>query len=117
MATKVLRSNPIGPFLWGYLRERIYATKPAPIPQLKGNIRSGIAEIEAHICESVVKNLVIPQWSCGEQLVEVIFCTQLLILYLTLIATKFGLFQCLEFYQEVNSKVKIQKKVVQNQEL
>lgn len=71
--------TPLDFFLWGYLKERVYVNKPATIPELKENIRRAIAEIEPHLCESVMKNFAKRMVSCqrsrGGHLADIIFHT------------------------------------------
>jgi hypothetical protein len=43
-------------FLWGYLKGKVYADKPATLQQLKANIRREIAAIEPETLKKVMEN-------------------------------------------------------------
>lgn len=69
--------SPLDYFLWGYVKERVYADKPRTIPELKANIRRVIAEIGPEICEKVLKNygtrIVACKKSLGGHLADIVF--------------------------------------------
>lgn len=48
--------SPPDYYLWGYLKDRVYKTKPQNLLELKQNIRAEMAAIPAATCESVMKN-------------------------------------------------------------
>ena len=43
-------------FLWGYVKDRVYADKPSTHKQLKTYIRQVMAEILPSMCQKVVEN-------------------------------------------------------------
>ena len=48
--------TPLDFFLWGYVRDKVYADAPQSIQELKGNIRAVTDGIELQMCEHVMKN-------------------------------------------------------------
>lgn len=48
--------TPIDFFLWGYMKEKMYANWPKTVEDLKEEIRRVISEPHAHLCESVIQN-------------------------------------------------------------
>jgi hypothetical protein len=66
-------------FLWGYLKSKVYANKPATIPELKNEIIRHIGEIENELCQVVIENLdhrlEVCHRSRGEHLADIIFHT------------------------------------------
>lgn len=69
--------SPLDYFLWGYVKENVYANKPKTIQELKDNIRDVIGEISPEICQNVIKNygdrIVHCQKSRGGHLADIIF--------------------------------------------
>ena len=51
-------------FLWGYVKDKVYANAPQSIQELKENIRAVIDEIEPQMCENVMENFIKRAWSC-----------------------------------------------------
>ena len=43
-------------FLWGYLKDRVYKTKPQTIPELKRIIEQTVREIPVQVCRDVMTN-------------------------------------------------------------
>ncbi|KZC13395.1 hypothetical protein WN55_06048 [Dufourea novaeangliae] len=43
-------------FLWGYLKRKVYASKPQTIDELKANIRAEIIAIPPEMLETVMEN-------------------------------------------------------------
>ena len=43
-------------FLWGFLKGKVYASKPDSLQQFKANIREEIAKITLEMLETMVKN-------------------------------------------------------------
>ena len=64
-------------FLWGYLKERIYANKPATINALKNNIEEEIRAIRPETLSDVLDNALQRAQECenenGGQLNNIIF--------------------------------------------
>ena len=48
--------SPADYFLWGYLKERVYANNPQAIEYLKANIRQEILRIPSDMCDHDVRN-------------------------------------------------------------
>ena len=48
--------TPLDFFLWGYVKDKVYADTPQSIEELKEKIRAVIDEIEPQICENVMEN-------------------------------------------------------------
>ena len=48
--------TPLDNYLWGAVRDKCYADKPATIDALKDNIRKVIGEIQLHNIDNVLKN-------------------------------------------------------------
>ena len=65
-------------FLWGYLRNKVYADAPQSIQKLKENIRVAIDEIEPQMCENVMGNFMKRAWSRkrsrGDHINDIVFC-------------------------------------------
>ena len=55
MSSTVSRLDPCDFFLWGYLKDRVFANRPNTIAELKTKIRSAIASISEHTLQKVVK--------------------------------------------------------------
>lgn len=55
--------TPSSFFLWGCMKGKIYADKPATILQLEDEIISNIVEIENQLCRNVVKSF--DHWASG----------------------------------------------------
>ena len=45
-------------YLWGIVKDKCYADKPNTIDTLKDNIREAIGEIQLHIIDNVLQNLI-----------------------------------------------------------
>ena len=45
--------TPPDSFLWGILKNRVYASKPRTIAELKEKIRAAIAEVPLELCQKV----------------------------------------------------------------
>lgn len=69
--------TPLDFFLWGYVKAKVFADKPASIEALEANITRVIGEIPVAMLENVIEN-----WnhrmehlknSCGQHLREIIF--------------------------------------------
>ena len=43
-------------FLWGYVKDRVYADKLSTLKHLKINIRQVMAEIPINMCQKLVEN-------------------------------------------------------------
>ena len=52
--------SPADYFLWGYLKERVYANNPQTIETLKANIRQEIRRIPLDMCDRVIRNFNVP---------------------------------------------------------
>ena len=53
-------------FLWGYLKDKVYANKPRTISQLKVNIREEIRAIQRPVCKSVMLNFAMRLKKCTD---------------------------------------------------
>lgn len=51
-------------FLWGYLKDKVYANKPRTISELKVNIREEIRAIPRSVCKSVMLNFAMRLKKC-----------------------------------------------------
>uniref|UniRef100_A0A0A9YLJ5 Transposable element Tc3 transposase n=1 Tax=Lygus hesperus TaxID=30085 RepID=A0A0A9YLJ5_LYGHE len=64
-------------FLWGYLKSRVYASKPRTLDALKDSIRREVASIEEALLERVHQNFLNRLASCyeqdGQHMTDVIF--------------------------------------------
>ena len=64
-------------FLWGYLKSKVYASKPKTIDELKYNIRAEIAAITPEILANVMQNARKRAAFCvsngGGHLIDVVF--------------------------------------------
>ena len=62
--------TPLDYYLWGIVKDKLYADKPETINALKDNIREAIGEIQLHTIDNVLKN-----WNdrVGSHLNEIIF--------------------------------------------
>ena len=69
--------TPLDYFLWGYVKSKVYADKPATIQQLEINIRRVIAEIQPEtllkVCQNWTARLRYIRASRGEDMPEIIF--------------------------------------------
>ena len=45
LATKLARPHPCDFFMWGYVKSKVYVTRPANFLELKGRTRAAFAEI------------------------------------------------------------------------
>lgn len=50
--------TPLDFFLWGFLKSKVYANKPATVDELERNIAYEISKISSSLCEKVVENYV-----------------------------------------------------------
>jgi len=77
LASKVMWSNTIRFFLWGFLKSRVYANKPQTINDLKNNIQVAICEITPATCQKVIENFDIRIDACrrnrGGHLSDILF--------------------------------------------
>lgn len=48
--------TPLDYFLWGYVKDQVYADNPQTIEALKANIERVIGEIEPQLCQNVIEN-------------------------------------------------------------
>ncbi|CAK9821562.1 hypothetical protein ANTRET_LOCUS270 [Anthophora retusa] len=66
-------------FLWGYLKEKMYANKPRSLDQLKENIRTEIRNIMpetlTNVMENVLKRVQLCEAKNGQHLCDIIFHT------------------------------------------
>lgn len=53
-------------FLWGYLKDRVYAGKPETITKLNETIREEIRPITRSVCKKVFDNFVLRLKKCTE---------------------------------------------------
>ena len=53
-------------FLWGYLKDRVYAGKPRTITELKEAIREEMRAIPKSVCKNVMDNFVLRMKKCTE---------------------------------------------------
>lgn len=64
-------------FLWGYLKSKVYSTRPATLNDLKVNIQQSIADIPANTLSSVMNNVLVRCRECrvmgGRHLTNTIF--------------------------------------------
>ena len=58
--------TPLDYFLWGYLKDRVYRTKPANIEELKQRIRDEITAIEQDMIERAVSSFYDQMAFCQE---------------------------------------------------
>ena len=69
--------TPLDFFLWGFLKSKVYADKPATIEALEANITRVIHDIPVEMLERVIENWTFRmdhlKRSCGQHLNEVIF--------------------------------------------
>ena len=56
--------TPLDFFLWGYVKNKVYADVPRSIKEIKEKIRVVIDEIEPQMCENLMKNFMKRAWSC-----------------------------------------------------
>ena len=50
--------TPLEFFLWGYVKDKVYADAPQSTQELKEKIRAVIDEIEPQMCENVMENFI-----------------------------------------------------------
>ena len=71
--------SPLDYFLWGHVKSKVYADKPATIQQLENNIRQVIAEIQPEtllkVCQNWSARLRYIRASRGGHMPEIIFKT------------------------------------------
>ena len=69
--------TPLHFFLWGHVKNKVYADAPQSIQELKENIRAVIDEIDPQMCENVMENFMKRAWSCkssrGGQVNDIVF--------------------------------------------
>ena len=56
--------TPLEFFLWGYVKDKVYADTPQSFQEFKEKIRAVIDEIEPQICKNVMENFIKKAWSC-----------------------------------------------------
>ena len=56
--------TPLDFFLWGHVKDKVYADAPQSIQELKEKIRAVIDKIEPQMCENVMENFIKRAWSC-----------------------------------------------------
>ena len=56
--------TPLDSFLWGYMKNKVYADASQSIQELKGKICAVIDEIEPQMCGNAMENFVKRAWSC-----------------------------------------------------
>ena len=56
--------NPPDFFLWGYVKDRVYVTKPRSIDELKAAVSDVIKGISSDVCSSVVTNFAVRVREC-----------------------------------------------------
>lgn len=71
--------TPLDYFLWGYVKDKVYANAPATIPELKREIRRVIGGIGEPLIESVIENLgkriIACKRSRGGHMADIVFHT------------------------------------------
>ena len=67
MAAKVLRSYPVRFFLWGYIKDRVYVTKPTTREDMINRIRDVCQTITPAMLFNVRENIVKRIDKCIEQ--------------------------------------------------
>ena len=69
--------TPCDFFLWGHVKDKVYANSPASIQDLKDRIREAIEDIGQPLCDLVMENFMKRIWSCkrgrGGHLADVVF--------------------------------------------
>lgn len=69
--------TPLDFFLWGFLKEKVYANNPRTVSKLKHEIRRVIDEIEPALCQNVIENFVkrinVCRQSRGGHLSDIVF--------------------------------------------
>ncbi|KZC09143.1 hypothetical protein WN55_00743 [Dufourea novaeangliae] len=48
--------TPLDCFLWGYVKDQVYADDPQSIEAFKTNIRRVIGEIQSQLCKNIIEN-------------------------------------------------------------
>ena len=56
--------TPLDFFLWGYVKDKVYADAPQSIQELKKKIRAVIDEIEPRMCKNIMENFIKRARSC-----------------------------------------------------
>ena len=56
--------TPLDFFLWGYVKDKVYADAPQSIQELKDKIRTVIDEMKPQMCENVMENFMKRALSC-----------------------------------------------------
>ena len=56
--------TPLDFFLWGFVKDKVYADAHDSIQELKEKIRAVIDEIETQMCENVMENFIKRASSC-----------------------------------------------------
>ena len=56
--------TPLDFFLWGYVKDKVYADAPQSIQELKEKTRTVIDEIEPQMYKKVMENFIKKAWSC-----------------------------------------------------
>ena len=69
--------TPCDFFLWGHVKDKVYANSPASIQDLKYRIREAIEDLGQPLCDLVMENFMKRIWSCkhgrGGHLADVVF--------------------------------------------
>ena len=58
--------TPVDIFLWGYVKDKVYADAPQSIQELEEKIRAIIDEIEPQMCENVMEIFIKRAWFCKQ---------------------------------------------------
>ncbi len=68
---------PLDYFLWGHVKDKVYANAPQSIQDLKDGIREVIEDIQPQMCELVMENFMKRIWCCkrsrGGHLADIVF--------------------------------------------
>lgn len=69
--------TPLDFFLWGHVKDKVYANAPQSIQDLKDGIREVIEDIQPQMCELVMENFMKRIWCCkrshGGHLADIVF--------------------------------------------
>ena len=57
--------SPLDFYLWGFLKDRVYATKPSTLSELKMKIQEEMRNISRTTCKSVMENFVLRMEKCA----------------------------------------------------
>ena len=74
---KLCDLTPLDFFLWGHVKDKVYADASQSIQEIKEKIRAVIDEIEPQMCENVMGNFIKKAWSCkrgrGDHFNDIVF--------------------------------------------